>query len=83
MSQNPVTRKDFSRALREIGLSEGDICLFHSSFKSLGTVEGGAQAIIDGAAPVDALASLNDERFTIAGDSEAKLFVAYAPYTGE
>lgn len=48
MPQSLVTSEDFARSLREIGLSEGDICLFHSSFKSLGTVEGGAQAIIDG-----------------------------------
>ena len=41
------------------------------------------QAVADGAAPVDALASLNDERFTIAPDCAGKLFVAYAPYTGE
>ena len=41
------------------------------------------QAVLDGAAPVDALAALNDERFTIAPDCAAKLFVAYAPYTGE
>jgi methyl-galactoside transport system substrate-binding protein len=40
------------------------------------------EAILGGKAPVDALASLNDERFTIAPDSAAKLFVAYAPYTG-
>ena len=42
-----------------------------------------AQAIMDGSAPVDALASLEDERFTIAPDCAGKLFVAYAPYTGE
>lgn len=41
------------------------------------------EAIIGGATPVDALAGLNDERFTIASDSASKLFVAYAPYTGE
>ena len=41
------------------------------------------EAILGGKAPVDALASLNDERFTIAPDSASKLFVAYAPYTGE
>ena len=48
MTKSIVTSEDFSRAIREIGVSEGDVCLFHSSFKSLGTVEGGAQAIIDG-----------------------------------
>ena len=41
------------------------------------------QAVAGGAAPVDALASLDDARFTIAPDCAGKLFVAYAPYTGE
>lgn len=40
-------------------------------------------AIAGGAAPVDALAGLSDERFSVAGDCAAKLYVAYAPYTGE
>lgn len=41
------------------------------------------KAIADGSAPVDALAALSDSRFSIAEDSKSKLFVAYAPYTGE
>ena len=41
------------------------------------------KAITEGKTPVDALASLSDERFTIAGDCASKLYVAYAPYTGE
>ena len=41
-----------------------------------------AKAINEGKTPVEALASLSDERFSIAADSNAKLFVAYAPYTG-
>jgi methyl-galactoside transport system substrate-binding protein len=41
------------------------------------------KAVSEGKAPVDALAALNDERFTIASDCSAKLYVAYAPYTGE
>ena len=41
------------------------------------------QAIAGGKAPVDALAGLSDERFTIAPDCSTKLYVAYAPYTGE
>ena len=41
------------------------------------------KAIASGKTPVDALASLTDERFTVAGDCSAKLYVAYAPYTGE
>ena len=40
-------------------------------------------AIAEGATPVDALAGLTDSRFSVAGDCAAKLFVAYAPYTGE
>ena len=40
-----------------------------------------AKAIAGGAAPVDALAGLNDDRFSVASDCNAKLFVAYAPYT--
>ena len=41
------------------------------------------EAVAGGKAPVDAFAGLNDERFSIAPDSNAKLFVAFAPYTGE
>ena len=42
-----------------------------------------AKAILGGTAPVDALAGLKDERFSIASDCASKLYVAYAPYTGE
>ena len=41
------------------------------------------KAIASGKAPADALASLNDDRFSIAGDCASKLYVAYAPYLGE
>jgi methyl-galactoside transport system substrate-binding protein len=41
------------------------------------------QAISGDKAPVDALASLTDERFTVASDCSSKLYVSYAPYTGE
>lgn len=40
-------------------------------------------AIAEGNAPADALAGLTDARFSIASDCNTKLFVAYAPYTGE
>ncbi|MBQ3090796.1 MAG: substrate-binding domain-containing protein [Oscillospiraceae bacterium] len=40
-------------------------------------------AVAGGTAPVDALAGLSDERFTVAADCASKLYVAYAPYTGE
>ena len=39
------------------------------------------EAVAAGTDPVDALAGLNDARFTIAPDCAGKLFVAYAPYT--
>ena len=41
------------------------------------------KAIADGKTPVEALASLTDTRFTIDSDCAAKLYVSYAPYTGE
>ena len=40
-----------------------------------------AKAIAAGTAPAEALAGLTDERFSVASDCKAKLFVAYAPYT--
>ena len=43
-----VTRYDLCQALRRLGVAPGDICLFHSSYKSLGPVEGGAEAVIGG-----------------------------------
>ena len=43
-----VTRKDITEALFRLGVKNGDILLFHSSLKSLGEVEGGADAVIDG-----------------------------------
>lgn len=42
-----------------------------------------SKAISEGSVPVDALATLTDERFSVAADCTSKLFVAYAPYTGE
>ena len=41
------------------------------------------KAIGEGKTPVDALASLKDDRFSIASECASKLYVAYAPYTGE
>ena len=41
------------------------------------------KAIAGGKTPADALASLNDDRFSIAEDCASKLYVAYAPYMGE
>jgi len=42
------TWKDIADGFREAGVLTGDTILVHSSFRSLGTVEGGAQAVIDG-----------------------------------
>ena len=41
------------------------------------------KAVAAGKTPVEALASLTDARFTVAGDCAGKLYVAYAPYMGE
>jgi aminoglycoside 3-N-acetyltransferase len=41
-----VTRKDFYNALLELGVKKGDSLLTHSSFKSLGGVENGAEDIV-------------------------------------
>jgi len=42
-----------------------------------------AKAVVEGKTPVDALAGLTDERFSLADDCASILYVAYAPYTGE
>lgn len=42
-----------------------------------------ASAVSEGTAPVDAIAALKDDRFSIAPEASTKLYVAYAPYTGE
>ncbi len=41
-----LTKQGIIDALKQLGLNEGDICLFHSSYKSLGPVEGGAETVI-------------------------------------
>ena len=41
------------------------------------------KAVAAGSAPADALAALSDSRFSISEESKSKLYVAYAPYTGE
>lgn len=43
-----VTRNDIRQAAKDLGLAQGDTVLIHSSFKSLGHVEGGAEAVISG-----------------------------------
>ena len=42
------TQKDVQLAVESIGVNSGDILLVHSSFKSLGVMEGGAEAVISG-----------------------------------
>jgi len=42
-----VTKSDILEALRKIGIVEGDTVLFHSSLKSMGQVENGADDVID------------------------------------
>lgn len=42
-----LTVKGLVRAFREVGLAPGDNFIVHSSFKSLGPVEGGPDAVID------------------------------------
>ena len=46
-------------------------------------IRGALVSMKDGKSPVDALKSLNDERLSVSKDCASKLFVAYAPYTGE
>ena len=43
-----VTQKDITRSVCALGIQKGDIVLVHSSFKSMGQVEGGAEAVISG-----------------------------------
>ncbi len=43
-----IDYRDITAALQRLGVKKGDICLFHSSFKSLGPVDGGAVAVIRG-----------------------------------
>ncbi len=42
-----VTRDDIVSGLRKLGLGSGDLVTMHSSLKSLGHVEGGAQTVIE------------------------------------
>jgi aminoglycoside 3-N-acetyltransferase len=43
-----VTREDTADGLRELGVTDGDVLLVHSSLSRFGYVVGGADAIIDG-----------------------------------
>ena len=43
-----VTRQDVASAMRALGIVPGDILLVHSSYKSLGAIDGGADTVIGG-----------------------------------
>ena len=43
-----ITKKDITKCLNELGIQKGDTVLVHSSFKSLGEVDGGAETVIAG-----------------------------------
>lgn len=43
-----ISAVNIKSALRRLGVEEGDSIITHSSFKSLGEVENGAQGVIDG-----------------------------------
>ena len=43
-----VKQEDIKRAVACLGINSGDVVLVHSSFKSMGYVEGGAEAVIAG-----------------------------------
>ncbi|MFW5867533.1 MAG: AAC(3) family N-acetyltransferase [Armatimonadota bacterium] len=45
--ESHITHEDILTGLREVGLSEGDVVLVHSSLSSFGHVEGGADVVID------------------------------------
>ena len=46
-------------------------------------IAGTVASLKDGKTPVEALAAQKDDRFSVAADCTSKLYVAYAPYTGE
>lgn len=43
-----ITKNDITRAAKDLGIKNGDIVLVHSSFKSLGEVDGGAETVVQG-----------------------------------
>ena len=43
-----TTTADIAAGLRALGIARGDTAFFHSSLKSMGYVDGGANAVIDG-----------------------------------
>ncbi|MEU2558171.1 aminoglycoside 3-N-acetyltransferase [Streptomyces longispororuber] len=45
-SEGPVTRGRLARELRELGLAEGDVAMFHTQMSALGYVAGGPATVI-------------------------------------
>ena len=45
-SEPHVTRERLAADLRALGITEGDVLFVHSSLKSLGFVEGGAESVL-------------------------------------
>ena len=43
-----ISKNDVSNTLKSLGVEDGDILLFHSSLKSFGQTESGADTVIDG-----------------------------------
>ena len=50
-----VTKTDIKNALTELGIQKGDVMVVHSSLKSFGHVEGGAEAVIDACLDIENL----------------------------
>lgn len=48
MTKQPLTQSDIAAGFRALGIRPGDAILVHSSLRSFGRVEGGADAVIDG-----------------------------------
>lgn len=48
MAHSPVTADSVSQTLRALGVQAGDTILVHSSLRSLGSIDGGAAAVIAG-----------------------------------
>ena len=47
LKEKGFTKEDLKKDLKKLGLKEGDIVMVHSSLRSLGYVEGGANTVID------------------------------------
>lgn len=43
----PITRNEIATGLRDLGLQLGDVVLIHSAMRTLGQVEGGANAVVN------------------------------------